>query len=284
MSITPELVRDLRVKSGAGMMDCKKALIESNGDMNKAQEILRKWGLATVSKRSGRAASEGMIGYKVDAKNGHGVMVEVNCETDFVARNDEFKNFVKVLADLIEQKSFTDLNSLMASNINNQTVEDALNNLTAKIGEKMTIRRFAKEKINGKQKISQYIHAGEKIGVIVTFDDPNGKLENEIAREVAMHVAAMRPRYVRSTDVPKDELAKEREIIEAQMKDEKKPPEILAKIVDGKLKKYFSEACLEDQIFVRDPEGKSSVGKWLTKIDPAIKIEKFVRFEVGEGV
>ncbi|MFH1482093.1 MAG: translation elongation factor Ts [Patescibacteria group bacterium] len=284
MSITPSMVSDLRKTSGAGMMDCKRALGEANGDMTKAQEILRKWGMASVTKRAGRTAAEGTIGYTSNDDNTVGVLVEVNCETDFVAKNDDFKAFVKNVTKLIKENNFDNLDSLLNSKLNEETVESRLQLLTAKIGEKLSVRRFAKDKADSTQKLAQYIHPGDKIGVMILYSDPSGKLDEMNARDVAMHVAAMRPQYLRSTDISQDVMEKEKEIVAAQMKDEKKPPEIIEKILEGKLRRYFSEVCLEDQLFVKDPDGKATVAKWLTKIDQGIKIEKFVRFEVGEGL
>jgi elongation factor Ts len=285
MSITPEQVKNLREKTGAGMMDCKKALGEAAGDMEKASELLRKWGIATAAKKQGRTAADGTIGHYFGDGGKVGVLVEVNCETDFVVKTPDFQNYVKTLTDIVRQKNPKDLDQLLGSNHEGTTVREFETNLVAKIREKLGVRRFVRWEANDSQsKIAQYIHAGNKIGVMVKFKDPSSKLTDAQAREVAMHIAAMNPQFVRKEEVPEGVLEKEKEILMSQMAKENKPAAIMEKIVAGKLTKYYSEVCLEDQIFVRDPEGKLTVGKALAKIDPGIKVEKFVRFQVGEGI
>ena len=284
MSITPEMVKNLREKTGAGMMDCKKALHESNGDMDAAYEFLRKKGISTAEKKAARTAADGLIGYHMSPDGKQGVMVEVNCETDFVTKTEDFQKFVKDMTELVREKGPADLDGLMAAPFGGTSVRDAQTALTAKIGEKLGVRRFARVEVKGSKKLAQYIHAGAKIGVIVSFDDPSGKLDGTTAREVAMHVAAMNPQYVRREEVPQEIVAKEKEIMLAQMGDMKKPPEVMEKIVTGKIGKFFTEVCLEDQLYVRDPDGKSTVGAWLKKIDGSIRIDSFVRMQVGEGI
>lgn len=285
MTITPAQVKELREKTGAGMMDCKKALGESKGDMNDAIEILRKWGLSTAAKKSGRTAAEGTIGYHIDNSNTLGLMVEVNCETDFVVKTDDFQNYVSRLVNIIKEADPNDMDQLMKLKYDGDTVEEAQTNLVAKIGENLGVRRFIRWQVNGNaQKLALYIHAGNKIGTLVRFDDPANKLETQLAREVAMHVAAMTPHYVRKDEIPENVMSKEKEIMLAQMADVKKPPEIMDKIVEGKLAKYVNEICLENQIFVRDPEGKSTVGQTLNKVDKGIRVDSFIRFQVGEGI
>lgn len=283
MTITPEQVKALRDKTGAGMMDCKKALAEVNGDMEKASELLRKWGIATAANKAGRVAADGTIGHYYS--NNLGVLIEVNCETDFVVKTPDFQNYVKTLTNIVRDKNPKDMDSLLSLNHDGATVRDIETQLVAKIREKLGVRRFARWEANGNTtKIAQYVHAGSKIGVMVAFEDPQSKLSETMAREVAMHVAAMNPHYVHKEDIPESVLVKEREILLSQMGEQKKPPEIMEKIVSGKLSKYYSEVCLDDQLFVRDPEGKLTVSKALTKVDPSIKVEKFVRFQVGEGI
>ncbi len=285
MTITPTQVKELREKTGAGMMDCKKALAESSGDMEKAIEQLRKMGLATAAKKAGRAAADGTIGWYADDGGKLGVLVEVNCETDFVAKTDDFKNYVTQITDIVREKSPADMDALMSLAWDGSTVKDVQTQLVAKIGENLGVRRFARWEGDGNAtKVAQYIHAGSKIGVMVRFTDPAGKLEQSLAREVAMHVAAMNPHYVRAEDIPESVLAKEKEIMLAQMGDVKKPPEIMEKIVSGKVAKYANDVCLNNQIFVRDPDGKATVAKALTAVDSGIRVEEFVRFQVGEGI
>jgi len=285
MNITPEMVKTLRGKTGAGMMDCKKALGEAKGNMEEAAETLRKWGIATAAKKADRVAADGIIGYYIADDRKIGVLVEVNCETDFVVKTPDFQNYVATITGIVREKAPNDMDALFALTQGGITIRDLETQLVAKIREKLGVRRFIRWDVNGNTtKLAQYIHAGSKIGVMVRFADPNNKLNDERAREVAMHIAAMNPGYVSKDDVPESVLIKEREILAAQMADQKKPPEIMEKIVTGKLHKFYSEACLDDQIFVRDPEGKLTVSKALEKIDPKIRVEKFVRFQVGEGI
>lgn len=284
MSITPEMVKELREKTGAGMMDCKVALAESMGDMEAAMEYLRKKGITTAAKKAGRTAADGLIGSYISKDSKLAVLVEVNCETDFVTKTDDFLSFVKKVTDVVREAGPADMDALMAARCENTTVREALTAIVAKIGENIGVRRFIRVEAEPKGRLAQYIHMGSKIGVIVKYADPNGKLTEQTAREVAMHVAAMHPQYVRRDDVPESVIAKEKEIMLAQMGDTKKPPEIMDKIVTGKMGKVFTEICLEEQIFVRDPEAKTTVGKWLSKIDDGIKIDSFVRLQVGEGV
>ena len=284
MSISPSMVKELREKTGAGMMDCKKALSESNGDLEAAVEFLRKKGISTAAKKAGRTAADGLIGTFVSDDAKLAVMVEVNCETDFVTKLEDFQDFVKKVPMVVRDSNPANLDDLMGAPYEGTTVKDAQTGLVAKIGENLGVRRFAKVKVDGSGKLANYVHAGSKIGVIVAFDDPAGKLDETTAREVAMHVAAMNPRYVNRDDVPESVIAKEKEIMMAQMADVKKPPEILEKIVTGKMGKVFTEICLEDQIYVRDPDGKATVKGWLEKVDKGIKIQSFERLQVGEGV
>jgi elongation factor Ts len=284
MSVSPNMVKELREKTGAGMMDCKKALAEAGGDMNAAVEYLRKKGIATAAKKAGRTAADGLIGSYLSDDAKLGVLVEVNCETDFVTKLENFQEFVNTVPTVVCDANPADLNALLSAKYGKGTVKEAQTELVAKIGENLGVRRFVRVKVDGSGKLANYIHAGSKIGVLVAFDDPAGKLDESTAREVAMHVAAMSPRFVSRNDVPESVIAKEKEIMIAQMADVKKPPEILEKIVSGKLGKVFTEICLEDQLYVRDPDGKSSVKQWLEKIDKNITIKSFERLQVGEGV
>lgn len=285
MSITPAQVKDLREKTGAGMMNCKKALSEAGGDMEKAHEILRKKGISLAAKKQSRVAAEGIIGRYFSDDGTTGVLLEVNCETDFVTKTPDFTDYVKFITGLVKEHDPQDIEVLLAMSHNGSTIKDLETQLVAKIGEKLGVRRFVRWAVNGSQKkLAQYIHAGDKIGVMVSFNDPSGKLDSNKAKDVAMHIAAMSPQYVKREDIPGNVLEKEKEIIRAQIGDQKKPPEILEKIVNGKLQKFCSDICLNDQIFVRDPDGKLTVAKALKQIDPAIEVKEFVRFQVGEGI
>lgn len=279
MNISSETVKELREKTGAGMMDCKRALVETSGNMEKALDQLRKQGLVKAANRSTRIAAEGMISMAVD---GDAItMVEVNCETDFVCKTDDFQNYVKSITLHIIKTKPASIDALLSSSMNSQKISDTQTALVAKIGENIGVRRFA---IKTGVKKGTYIHAGSKIGVVVTFDDPSNKLTNEIARDVAMHVAAMDPQYVRKTDVPESFIAKEKKLYAEQVANEKKPAEVLEKIIAGKLNKNLADICLEDQLFVKDPLGKQTVAQMLKGCDPQIKIKEFVRYQVGEGM
>lgn len=284
MSVSAEAVRDLRAKTGAGMMECKKALVEAKGNFQEAVEVLRKRGLALAAKKASREAGEGCIGSLVNHNGTHGVLVEVNCETDFVAKNENFLSFVTDITALVAANNPRDVESLLKLPYQKKTVTEVLSETIAKIGENMSIRRFAVINSNNTERLAYYLHAGSKIGVLVSFADPNKKLADTVAREVAMHIAAMSPRYIRRAEVPSDVLAKEKEILAAQMAHEKKPPEILEKIIAGKINKFYGDVCLEEQVYVRDPEGKQTVGKFLTAVDRDVHIARFERFQVGEGL
>ncbi|HPW45964.1 MAG TPA: translation elongation factor Ts [bacterium] len=284
MTISSEIVKELREKTGAGMMDCKRALSESNGDMEAAIESLRKKGVATAEKKSVRVAADGLIGHDISADGKVATLVEVNCETDFVTKTEDFRGYVSRVTEIVRDRNPADLDGLLATTVDGKSVKDIQTDVVAKIGENINARRFARVEIGAGKKLAQYIHAGSKIGVVVVYNDPNAKLDDTTGREVAMHVAAMHPQYVNKSDVPESVIAKEKEIMLAQMGETKKPAEILEKILGGKINKFYTEICLSEQVYVRDPDGKSSVGGWLKKIDSAITIDSFVRFQVGEGI
>lgn len=282
MTIWAGTVKELREKTGAGMMDCKKALEEAKGDMETAIEILRKKGMALAQKKGTREAKEGILGSWFNEEGRLGLLVEINCETDFVIRTDDFQTFVAALTRLIQQQAPSDLDQLLRFPLNGrQTVQDTLTALVAKIGENIQVRRFVRwEDHRPEIKLGHYLHAGSKIGVLVQIQDTQQKVDGLAAKEIAMHVAALNPKYLRPEEVPAEVLAKEKEILSAQV-DTKKPKEIQEKIIEGKLKKFYQEECLEQQIFVKDPSGKKTVAEWLRGISPKARIEKFVRLQVG---
>lgn len=284
MSFTANDVKSLRERTGAGMMDCKKALSESQGNVDAAIELLRKQGLASAAKKAGRVASEGMIAYLCDDTKRTVAMVEVNCETDFVVKTPEFAQLCKDTADLVVNQNPADPAALLALKIGTVTVEEVQKGLVAKIGENISARRFIRRTWNDKQGCAVYVHTGSKIAAAIIYDDPNGKMPVELARDIAMHITAMNPQYIRKSDVPAEVIAKEKEIGLASMADQKKPAEIMEKIITGKVQKYLSDICLEDQIFVKDPEGKKSVANVLASIDKTIRITDMLRLQVGEGI
>lgn len=284
MTFTANDVKSLRERTGAGMMDCKKALTESKGNVDEAIEILRKQGLASASKKAGRVAAEGIVSYIQDDKSRTLAMVEVNCETDFVVKTPEFAKFAEDCAQLVANKNPEDLTALMQMKINDHAVEATQMGLVAKIGENIGVRRFVRSTWTDKQSCAIYVHTGSKIAAAIVYDDPNKKMPAELARDIAMHITAMSPQYVRSAEVPQSVIAKEKEISLASMADQKKPAEIMEKIVAGKVQKYLSDICLEDQIFVKDVEGKRSVAKVLAAIDKDLRIVQMLRLQVGEGI
>ncbi|MFW5816165.1 MAG: translation elongation factor Ts [Wenzhouxiangella sp.] len=271
MSITAAQVKELRERTGAGMMECKKALVETNGDMDAAIEQLRKSGLAKADKKSGRVAAEGSVIQAGDER--HSVLVEINCETDFVAKDANFRAFAEEVAELALGVESIDALS-QATTASGQSVEDSRQQLVAKLGENIQLRRLAHLKAaNGV--VGSYIHGG-RIGVLVamTGDDV------ELARDIAMHVAALNPAYRDVADVPAEAVAKEKDILIAQAAESGKPPEIVEKMVSGRLNKHLAEITLTGQPFVKD--GDVTVGK-LVK-DKGVEVLEFVRLEVGEGI
>jgi elongation factor Ts len=275
MDIKPALVKELRERTGAGMMDCKKALVDANGDIDAAAELLRKQGQAKADKKASRVAAEGRVVLKSDERAGRYVIVEVNSETDFVAKDDNFRGFAERVAGAVLAHRPATVEALMGIAADGRTLEEARRDLVTKVGENINVRRF--EVIDSTANVGSYVH-GNRIGVLVELEGGTA----ELARDMAMQVASLAPRYVSSDDVPKDVLAKEREIIVAQTAEEKKPPEIVAKMVDGKLRKFVDEITLTGQLFVKDDKGKQRVRDVLAA--NKAKVKSFRRFEVGEGI
>ncbi|MDX8401578.1 MAG: translation elongation factor Ts, partial [Mariprofundaceae bacterium] len=274
--ITAADVKKLREMTGAGMMDCKKALTETDGDMEAAVDFLRKKGLAAASKKAGRVAAEGMVLAKAEGKAG--VIVEVNAETDFVSKNDKFQSFVQRVADIVLAHAPADLDALKALPYDDDTnVGEALAQLIATIGENMNIRRFDRVEASGA--VAAYVHGGGRIGVLVGIDGAPSEALDEAARGVAMHVAAANPRYVSREDVPADVIEREKGVLSERAKASGKPENIIEKIVSGQLNKFFSEICLLEQDYVIDTDQK--VGKMLAAIDPDAKVVAMVRYQLG---
>lgn len=288
MAFTAKDVANLREKTGCGMMDCKKALTEADGNMEAAMDILREKGLAAATKKAGRIAAEGVAYAATNEAGNVGVVIEVNAETDFVAKNTDFQNFVKTCADTILEKNPADMDALMktVANGTDMTVEALVQDKVLTIGENIKIRRF--ERYEGV--VATYIHAAGRIGVMVKFDTTDemaAKPEfKAYAKDVAMQVAAANPSYLDEASVPSEIVEHERKILTEQVINEGKPEKIAEKIVNGKLGKYFKEVCLLDQPFVKD--GDVSVQKYTEntakELGGEIKIVSFVRFEKGEGL
>jgi elongation factor Ts len=272
-NISAKMVKELRDRTGAGMMECKKALIESEGSMDKAIEAMRKAGQAKADKKSSRIAAEGVVNLAMN--NSFVNMIEINCETDFVAKDENFLEFVKVISNSSITSFKGNLEDFVSSkDTSGKTFEEIRLELISKVGENVKIRRI--KSINGKNAhLGHYMH-GSKIGVVVALEKEN----NELAKDICMHVAAMKPSALNSDDILKDDLDKEREIYMAQAKESGKPENIIQKMVDGKIKKYISEVTLVDQVFVKDSD--ITISELLKKNDN--NILSFHRMEVGEGI
>ena len=275
--ITASQVKELREKTGAGMMDCKKVLTETDGDMEKAIELLRERGIAKAAKKSDRVAAEGLVTAYVSEDGKVGAVAEVNAETDFVAKNDEFRAFANDVAKQVAVKNPKDVEELLAQTFINdetKTVSEVLTNKIATIGENMSVRRF--ERFEGAGLVEQYIHGDGKIGVLVELEGG----DTELAKDICMQIAAARPEFLDRESVPAERLEKEMEILKAQAMNEGKPEAIAEKIVLGRVGKFYSEICLVEQEFVKNPDMKV---KELVASKNA-KIVRYARFEKGEGI
>jgi elongation factor Ts len=270
--ITAGLVKELREMTGLGMMECKKALSETGGDLQKAEELLRIRSGAKANKAAGRIAAEGVIGTYVSPDSRLGALVEVNCETDFVAKNEDFLGFANGLAELVASANPADLNALASMDLGGTKVEDRRQSLVQKIGENISVRRF--ERLEAKSRLSAYLH-GTKIGVIVDCDGPD-----EVGKDLAMHIAFGKPLYLAKGDVPPEVVAREREIVAARAKESGKPPEIAARMVEGGVNKFLGEITLLGQAFVKDD--KQSVEKMLSSRKAKVHAYRFL--VVGEGI
>jgi elongation factor Ts len=270
-AISASAVKELREKTGVGMMEAKKALEEAGGDPEKAVDILRKKGLSAAAKKAGRVASEGIIASSVSGNAG--VIIEVNSETDFVAKNEEFQQFAKGLADVVREKKPADVSALSVLTINNETVEAKRQVLVQKIGENLSIRRFERYETDGK--LALYLH-GTRIGVMVDFTGG----DDQLGKDVAMHIAAASPLFLSRETVPAETVQRERAIYEAQAKETGKPAAVLSKIADGKMEKFYGDNCLLEQVYIKDPEGKLKVKNTLK----GAVVRRFVRYQLGEGI
>jgi len=275
--VTASQVKDLREKTGAGMMDCKKVLTETDGDMEKAIELLRERGIAKAAKKSDRIAAEGLVTAYVSEDGKVGAVAEVNAETDFVSKNEEFRVFANDVAKQVAVKNPKNIEELLAQTFINdetKTVSEVLTNKIATIGENMSIRRF--ERFESAGLVEQYIHGDGKIGVLVELEGG----DVELAKDICMQIAAARPEFLDRDAVPAERLAKEMEILKAQAMNEGKPEAIAEKIVQGRVGKFYSEICLVDQEFVKNPDMKVSQ----LVASKNAKIVRFARFEKGEGI
>ncbi|MDD7182797.1 translation elongation factor Ts [Peptostreptococcus porci] len=286
MAITAQMVKELRESTGAGMMDCKKALTEADGDMERAIDILREKGLSKAAKKADRIAAEGLVTIKLNADNTVAAITEVNSETDFVAKNEDFKVFVNDVTEMVLDADFADVATLLAAqHKEGKVLQDVLNDRIATIGEKLDVRRFEKVSTNGV--ISGYIHGGGKIGVLVVlYTDSKDEKVSKLGKDIAMQVAAMNPKYISRDDVDQEYIAHEKEVLTQQALNEGKPAEIVEKMVVGRLNKELKEVCLMDQVYVKDSE--LTISKLVASVEKSvgssIKVSKVVRYEVGEGM
>ncbi|RKQ37510.1 translation elongation factor Ts [Oceanobacillus halophilus] len=277
MAITAKMVKELREKTGAGMMDCKKALQETDGDMEKAVDFLREKGIAKAAKKADRIAAEGLTHIEVD--NNNAVLLEVNCETDFVTKNDQFKELLSELGKHLVKQQPANVEEALQQKLHGDgdTLESYINTAVSKIGEKITLRRFTIFTKTDNDAFGAYLHMGGRIGVLTLLEGTN---DEQLGKDIAMHVAAVNPRYVSRDAVSEEEVSHEREVLKQQALNEGKPEKIVEKMVEGRLGKFFQEICLLEQDFVKDPDQK--VKKYVA--DKGASVKGFVRYEVGEGL
>lgn len=276
MAVTAQLVKELREKTGAGMMDCKKALTETGGDIDKAIDFLREKGIAKAAKKADRIAAEGTT-FTLSSGN-EAVILEVNSETDFVAKNENFQKLVKELAEhLLTQKPESVEAALTSTMTNGNTVEATINSAIATIGEKLSLRRFTILTKTDNDAFGEYLHMGGRIGVLTVLE---GTTDASVAKDIALHAAALNPKYVSRDEVSAEETEREREVLTQQALNEGKPENIVAKMVEGRISKFFEDICIVDQAFVKNPDQK--VRQYVESKGATIKT--FVRYEVGEGI
>jgi elongation factor Ts len=286
MAITAQMVKELREGTGAGMMDCKKALVEAEGNIERAVDILREKGLSKAAKKADRVAAEGLVTIEMNEDNTIASMVEVNSETDFVAKNEDFKTFVKDAAKMALATAKEDVEGLLSeTHAEGIALSEVLNNRIATIGEKLDLRRFVKVSTDGQ--IAGYIHGAGKIGVLVEMKTASKDAEViTMGRDIAMQVAAMNPKYVSRNDIDQEYIAHETEILTQQALNEGKPANIVEKMIKGRLEKQLKEVCLLEQPFVKNPDLtiKQLIAETAKKVDAEIEVVRVVRFEVGEGI
>lgn len=275
MNITASMVKDLRTQTGAGMMDCKKALVEAEGDIAKAVDILREKGLSQAAKKASRVAAEGAVGSAVSEDGKTGTILEVNCETDFVGTNEDFRNLAASIADQILAVNPADVEALLDSEIDGKKVRDLVTKAVAKIGENISVRRFVRYE-SAEGKVYSYIHGGGKIGVLVEMIGA----DDELGKDIAMQVAAANPSYLDRTQVSQAEIDHEKEVLAVEARNEGKPEKIIEKMVIGRINKYYKEVCLVDQEFIKD--GDLTISKLLKSKNASVV--RFARYQLGEGI
>ncbi len=287
--ITASLVKELRERTGVAMMECKKALTETNGDMDAAIKILRERSGAKAEKKASREANEGVVTAKIDESGKSGILVEVNCETDFVAKNENFQAFVAEIADTVLASGAADLESALASPKDDGTLEEFVKGKVLEMGENLKLRRFERLTLDGEGAVASYIHLGGKVGVLIEVSA--GKAETassesfkDLVKDLTLHIAATSPAGLRREDIPADLVESEKDIFRKQMEGQGKPADILEKIIEGKLGKFYSERCLLEQGFVKDPDTtiKALLETKSKELDDSVTVTRFVRFGLGE--
>ncbi len=285
--ISASMVKELREKTGAGMMDCKKALTESQGDFTKAEEWLRKKGISKAASKGTRVAAEGLVGIELRNDAKLGIVVEVNSETDFVAKNDEFVKLTKGMVEHVAQHAPADVSALLEQEwVDGKKVKDAITEKIATIGENITVRRFQRFEVKGEGALGMYLHSNSKVAALTEVLGKSGTEAQQLARELAMQIAAVRPAYVDRTFVPSDILEKEKEIYREELRTSKKPEAIWEKILTGKLEKFYENNVLVDQVWIKDDKKKvkdliAELGK---KAGATLTVGRVARIEVGEGI
>jgi elongation factor Ts len=289
-NITAKMVKDLREKTSAGMMECKKALVEANGDEEKAIEILRKKGLANADKKGSRNAAEGVVDVKISDDYKTATISEINCETDFVAKNADFQKFVTETTEHIQKTEPVDVDALLNGEFKGVKFEEELKTIIAKIGENIVIRRFATIKADENGVVNGYVHMGGKVGVVVAAacDKPEtADAIKDVLKDIAMHAAAMKPKYLNPEAIPAEDIEKEIEIAKAQLEKEGKPAKVIEHIIHGKIEKFKKDNCLTKQEYVK-AENKEDVETFLNnqakKVGGTAKLVEYIRFEMGEGL
>lgn len=287
--ITASLVKELRERTGVAMMECKKALTETEGDMEAAIKILRERSGAKAEKKASREANEGIVAAKIDDSGKSGVILEVNCETDFVAKNDNFQAFVGEIADTVLASGANDLEGALATTKGDETLEAFIKGKVLEMGENLKLRRFERLTLEGEGAVASYIHLGGKVGVLIEVGAEKAETASsdafqDLVKDLTLHIAATSPAGLRREDIPADLVESEKDIFRKQMEGQGKPPEILEKIIEGKLGKFYSERCLLEQGFVKDPDTTiktllESKGK---ELGDTITVNAFVRYGLGE--
>ncbi len=287
--ITASLVKELRERTGVAMMECKNALKETEGDIDAAIKILRERSGAKAEKKASREANEGIVAAKIDESGKSGILVEVNCETDFVAKNENFQGFVREIADTLLAGDAADLDSALASTKNDGTLDDFVKGKVLEMGENLKVRRFERLTLEGEGAVASYIHLGGKVGVLIEVGAEKAETASsdafkDVVKDLTLHIAATSPAGLKREDIPADLVESEKEIFRKQMEGQGKPPEILEKIIEGKLGKFYSERCLLEQGFVKDPDTaiKALLEAKGKELGDTITVNSFRRFGLGE--